>query len=175
MYSMNHCLLALIVPLVVGGGFPWPWGADSDDDSTATCPVPEVETTEASIPTPFNPLSKDELEALVGWLYSPERDLNLTDPWTRSLTVSDNYIWQVEDLKPNKTDILAYFDYGTSVPRYARVVLVEGAKTDPVVTEYFVSIVSKSCLPRLPNKVRLDHSRYPRIPPSNHSTILIMG
>lgn len=136
---MNPCLLVLLVPLVAGSGIPWPWGSNSDDNDPATCPVPDLETTDASIPTPFTPLSKDELEALLGWLYSPDRDLNLTDPWTRNLTVSDNYIWQIEDLKPNKTDVLAYFKDATPVPRYARVVLVEGAKAEPVVTEYFVS------------------------------------
>lgn len=150
MFPASPCILALLVPLVVGCSFPWPWGSNSDDNVTASCPVPEIETIEASISTPFIPLSKYELEALVGWLYSPERDLNLTDPWTRDLTVSDNYIWHIEDLKPNKTDVLAYFEDGTPVPRYARVVLVEGAKTEPVVTEYFVSSgVSKAIFPAL--------------------------
>lgn len=142
MFPISPCLLALLYPLVDGGGFPWPWGSNSGDNDTAACPVPVAKTTVVRTPTPFNPLSKNELEALVGWLYSPDRDLNLTDPWTRNLTVSDNYIWQIEDLKPNKTDVLAYFENGTPIPRYARVVLVEGAKAEPVVTEYFVSPVA---------------------------------
>lgn len=150
MLPVNSCLLALLVPLVVGSGFPWPWGSNSDDNDTIACPAPDVETTEADIATPFNPLSKDELEALVGWLYSPERELNLTDPWTRNLTVSDNYIYHIEDLKPNKTDVVVYFEEGTPVPRYARVVLVEGAKPEPVITEYFVSSeISNAILPAL--------------------------
>ncbi|KAK7416609.1 hypothetical protein QQX98_005080 [Neonectria punicea] len=53
--------------------------------------------------------------------------------------MSDNYISQLEILKPNKTDILNYLDgNGTKVPRYARVTLHEGAADVPGIVDYMV-------------------------------------
>ena len=54
--------------------------------------------------------------------------------------MSDNYISHIETLKPNKTDVLDYLrGDSSSVPRYARVVINEGAATVPGVVQYYVS------------------------------------
>ena len=107
--------------------------------SRHTCPLPVEVPTTAPKPTPFYPLSADEIDAIVEWLSDPSRGLNLTDATKKGLAQSDNYIAHIETLKPNKTDVLAYLDGDSSMPRYARVVLHEGAKPVPVIAEYFVS------------------------------------
>lgn len=104
--------------------------------------MPVTVYTTAAKPTPFHPLTLDEIDSIVEWVQAPERGLNLTDVTDPNITLamSDNYIWHVETLKPNKTDVLAYLDgCGTKVPHYARVVINEGGKFVPIVTEYFVS------------------------------------
>lgn len=103
-----------------------------------SCPAPIAETTTARVPSPFKAFTQDEVDALAAWLRAPERNLNLTDHLAANLAMSDNYLWHIEELKPNKTDVLAYLDQGVPMPRYARVVIHEGGKEVPVVADYFV-------------------------------------
>ncbi|KAH6664360.1 copper amine oxidase [Plectosphaerella plurivora] len=90
------------------------------------------------MPSPFKVFSDSELQGLAAWLHAPEQGLNLTDPTSPNLTISDNYIWHIEELKPNKTDVLAFLEEGKAMPRFARVVINEGGKEVPWVTEYSV-------------------------------------
>lgn len=110
--------------------------------STAdSCPVPVDIPTVAKKPTPFSALTDEETSSVVTWLYLPEQQLNLTNSSDPTLAQSDNYIWLVEALLPNKTDVLAYLDQDAPAPdRYARVVINEGGKAEPDVTEYYVSL-----------------------------------
>lgn len=86
------------------------------------------------------PLSQPELDSIVEWLGSSGLGLNLSDPSSPTLAMSDNYISHIETLKPNKTDVLDYLrGDSSSVPRYARVVINEGAATVPGVVQYYVS------------------------------------
>ncbi|KAH7028197.1 copper amine oxidase [Microdochium trichocladiopsis] len=110
----------------------------SSTASNGTCPAPVTEFTTAQVPSPFKPFNQDELDALVAWLHAPERNLNLTKAEDPNLAMSDNYIYHIEELKPNKTDVLAYLDNGIPMPRYARITMHEGAKQVPVVTDYFI-------------------------------------
>jgi primary-amine oxidase len=103
-----------------------------------TCPVPTLVETTAKVPSPFKHLSDQEISAITSWLQDPKQGLNLTDVSNPNKTIADNYIWHMEELKPNKTDVLAYLDDGKPFPRYARVVVNEGGKKKPVVTEYSV-------------------------------------
>jgi primary-amine oxidase len=108
----------------------------------ATCAAPVDIPTKAKIPTPFKIFSEAELTSLIEWLSAPEQGLNLTDANSPELKQTDNYIWLVEPLKPNKTDVLAYLDNQGPVPQsYAHVITVEGGRVDPFVGDYYVSIV----------------------------------
>lgn len=107
----------------------------------ATCPVPVDIPVEAPKPNPFKALTGDEIASVESWLMSTESlGLNLTDLSSGTLALSDNYIAQIEVLKPNKTDVLSYLDCNGTVPRYARVVLNHGAHDPPTVSEYSVSL-----------------------------------
>ncbi|KAL2211275.1 copper amine oxidase [Sarocladium strictum] len=106
--------------------------------SNGTCPAPIKILTTAKVSSPFKPLNTTEISAIVDWLQSPVQGLNLTDHAAEGLKMTDNYIWHVEELKPNKTDVLAYLDDGKTFPRYARVVIFEGGKEVPKVSEYYV-------------------------------------
>ncbi|KAK8011681.1 hypothetical protein PG990_010646, partial [Apiospora arundinis] len=108
-------------------------------DSASACPVPQDVTVTAPRGTPFVPLSQSELDSIVEWLGGSGLGLNLSDPSSPTLAMSDNYISHIEILKPNKTDVLSYLSGdSSSVPRYARVVINEGAATVPGVMQYYV-------------------------------------
>lgn len=107
-------------------------------DGTCTAPV-DIPTT-AKVPTPFKHFSEVELESIVKWLSAPEQGMNLTNPNSPDLKQTDNYLWLVEPLKPNKTDVLAYLDRGgPAPPSYAHIITVEGGRADPFVGDYWVS------------------------------------
>lgn len=103
------------------------------------CPVPVEVTTTAPKPNPFVALSQDEIDAVGRWLLSPAQGLNLTDTSNPNVSLSDNYIWHVDVLKPSKSDVLSYFDGNGNVPRYAQVALIQGGLEVPIVAEYSVS------------------------------------
>ncbi|KAL8327344.1 hypothetical protein RB597_003593 [Gaeumannomyces tritici] len=103
-----------------------------------TCPAPVDIPVKAPKANPFGALTAAEMTAVVGFL-SDNKALNLTNSTNPTLAINDNYIFHIEALKPNKTDVLSYLDNnGPAVPRYARVVLNEGAKNPPVIAEYLV-------------------------------------
>jgi hypothetical protein len=152
--SLKTSLLAILAASSVGA-IPSPRQAWSDvlerrskvtrtEQNNGTCPVPEPISTTAKVPTPFKSLSSEDLQEVVSWLYDPAQSLNLTDLESPELAITDNYIWHIEALKPNKTDVLAYLDEGKPLAQYARVVINEGGKQDPGVTEYFVSLLAES-------------------------------
>jgi primary-amine oxidase len=93
---------------------------------------------EAPKPNPFKALSGEEIASVVSWLMA-DKALNLTNVDSETLSLSDNYIAHIEALKPNKTDVVSYLDCNGTVPRYARIVLNQGAHDPPTVSEYFVS------------------------------------
>jgi primary-amine oxidase len=70
-------------------------------------------------------------------LLDPSRNLNLTSPL--NATYTDNYVYSIEKLHTNKTDVLNYIDNGGTPPNnYSRVLIVQNGQTDPVVQEYIV-------------------------------------
>jgi len=108
--------------------------------ANGTCPAPLDISVRATLPSPFLPLSKEEIASVQTWLYQPEQSLNLTSSSSPTLTQSDNYIWIIEALHPNKTGILNYLDNNGPMPaKYARVVIQAGGKLVPDVSEYYVS------------------------------------
>lgn len=106
-----------------------------------TCPIPFDIPVRALRPSPFLSLSADEVASISAWLHDPARGLNLTAASSETLAQTDNYIWIIEALYPNKTGILNYLDNNGSFPdRYARVAINEGGKNIPDVSEYYVGI-----------------------------------
>ncbi|ETN44586.1 uncharacterized protein HMPREF1541_10256 [Cyphellophora europaea CBS 101466] len=103
------------------------------------CDASSYVPTTAEKPTPFFTFSETEIESILDWLFVPERGLNLTDSTSENLSQTDNYIWFMEPLMPNKTDVLAYLDgNATAPPKYAHIVMAEGGKEIPVMTDYYV-------------------------------------
>lgn len=131
----------------------------------ATCAAPQDIPVRALRPSPFLPLSADEVASISDWLYQPERGLNLTASSSETLSQSDNYIWIIEALYPNKTGILSYLDSNASIPdKYARVAINEGGKLVPDVSEYYVSCQSFLQLSNILIFSRLDRCQYhPRL------------
>jgi len=110
-----------------------------------TCPASPDIPVRAALLSPFLALSAAEVESVKTWLYQPEQGLNLTSSTSPNLTQNDNYIWIIEALYPNKTGILNYLDNNEALPaKYARVVINEGGKLVPDVSEYYVSKISNS-------------------------------
>ncbi|KAK7191070.1 hypothetical protein DPSP01_007759 [Paraphaeosphaeria sporulosa] len=103
-----------------------------------SCPVPEDVAVVAPKANPFVSLSQDEIDSVAMWLHDPAQGLNLTNTSSATISLSDNYIWHVDVLKPNKSDVLSYLDASGVVPRYARVTLIEGGREVPIVGEYSV-------------------------------------
>ncbi|TPX12292.1 uncharacterized protein E0L32_006939 [Thyridium curvatum] len=70
-------------------------------------------------------------------LHDPKTGLNLTDPATAG--INDNYVFWIDTLHTNKSAVLPYLD-GSGVPpsKYARVIIFEGGKQEPVSQEYQV-------------------------------------
>jgi len=107
--------------------------------NATACPVPVDIPVRAAKKSPFLPLSDAEFGSVLDFLFAPEQNLNLTSVSSKNLTQTDNYIWMIEALHPNKTDILAYLDGNATAPkRYARVIINEGGKAVPDATEYYV-------------------------------------
>ncbi|KAG9096766.1 hypothetical protein FRC07_010880 [Ceratobasidium sp. 392] len=70
------------------------------------------------------------------WMYE-QKELNLTR--IEDATMSDNTLWLIESIMPNKTDALDYLDKEGKIPRrYARAVLYCGGITTPLIQEYMV-------------------------------------
>lgn len=90
---------------------------------------------------PFVALSQAEIDSVAAWLLSPFQGLNLTNTSSPTVSLSENYIWHIDVFKPNKTDVIAYLDANGTVPRYARVALIQGGLDVPIVAEYSVSLI----------------------------------
>jgi primary-amine oxidase len=112
-----------------------------------TCPAPADIPTTAPKANPFVPFTQAEIDSVAEWLLSPSQGLNLTNTSSPTLSLSDNYIWRIDVFKPNKTDVLAYLDGNTTVPRYAHVALIQGGLDVPIVAEYSVSQIAVWVLP----------------------------
>ncbi|KAK5080925.1 hypothetical protein LTR05_008241 [Lithohypha guttulata] len=83
------------------------------------------------------PITPEDNRAVWDLLYNPATGLNLTLP--DDATVTDNYIFWIDTIHANKTGVLPYLDGdGPLPPKYARVVIFEGSRSDPGSQEYMV-------------------------------------
>jgi primary-amine oxidase len=96
----------------------------------------------AKPPAPTNPwssLTVDDTTEITRWLESDKVDLNLTQSHIASL--SDNYIFHIDALRPAKADALAYLaspEDVTPPQRFARVTVHHGSAAEPYIQDYRV-------------------------------------
>ncbi|KAI1650085.1 amine oxidase catalytic domain-containing protein [Daldinia loculata] len=113
----------------------------NDSSKTASCstcslyePAEQVTAPKANAWAQIAP--EDNL-AVWNLLHDPASKLNLTDPDTAK--VNDNYVWYIDTVPVNKSDVLPYLDgSGPKPSSWARVIIFEGGKHEPVSQEYMV-------------------------------------
>lgn len=73
------------------------------------------------------PITPEDNVAVWNLLHSHESGLNLTDPESAALT--DNYVWWIDTLPTNKSDVLPYLEDASAPrpPKYARAIIFRGA------------------------------------------------
>lgn len=141
--------LALLIALIVVA-------TRNNEDSTAEIgdSAPNIgdcpETTQLSAPSKashgwrelYQDLSKEEIIAVRDYIIK-QPSLNVTA--YENANINDNYIYLIELQQPVKSEALAYLDTNNAPKpaRKARVVLYNGGKANPDVTEYLVSPVEK--------------------------------
>jgi primary-amine oxidase len=85
----------------------------------------------------WSPISADDNLAVWNLLHDPATGLNLTDPSTATLT--DNYVYWIDTLHTNKSDVVPYI-YGDAVApsKYSRAVIFRGGIPVPDSQEYMI-------------------------------------
>ncbi|KAB5577993.1 copper amine oxidase [Coniochaeta sp. 2T2.1] len=99
----------------------------------------DAPTTKAPKANVWAQITPEESKSVWDFVHDPAQGLNLTDPGAAKLT--DNYLYFIDTLPVNKTTALGYVDGNAAVPtKYARVVIFEGGKPEPVSQEYMVKL-----------------------------------
>ncbi|KAF1813785.1 primary-amine oxidase [Eremomyces bilateralis CBS 781.70] len=106
------------------------------NSSTASCLGDVAETATAPYTNVWAQISAEDNRAVWDFVHDPALGLNLTDP--EEATQTDNYVYFIDTVPVNKTDVLAYKAGGPPPPKYARVILFQGGKADPDSQEYMV-------------------------------------
>lgn len=113
---------------------------DAAPSSLAFCPDEAFLPIQAPRRNIWRNLDVNEASAVRRWLFAPEQALNLTTATTAGL--GDNTVSLIERWRPSKRNALAYLaDGGGSndePERFARVTLVRGAESPPVIRDYLV-------------------------------------
>ncbi|KAI1098905.1 copper amine oxidase [Jackrogersella minutella] len=112
--------------------------ASSDNATCSTCSLyEEAQSVTAAKANVWSQISPEDNLAVWNLLHDPASGLNLTDPDTAILT--DNYVFYIDIVHVNKSDVLPYLDGSGSKPSsWARVIIFEGGKPEPVSQEYMV-------------------------------------
>ncbi|KAK0714012.1 copper amine oxidase [Lasiosphaeria miniovina] len=139
---ITQCLLAALVATATpvaarpDAGF---WRrAMSFTNGTTPCGLSDsAPTVKAPKANPWSSISPADAKAVYEFVHAPETGLNLTA--SENATLTDNYVWFIDTLNTNKSQILPYIDGNEAAPpKYARVVIFEGGKAEPVSQEYMV-------------------------------------
>ncbi|CAI6331895.1 unnamed protein product [Periconia digitata] len=105
--------------------------------SSSSCLTDAAPTTTAPKSNVWAPISAADNAAVWDLLHDPKSGLNLTHPSKAVLT--DNYVWWMDALPVNKSDVLPYLDGEAPMPpKYARAILFEGGKDAPDSQEYMI-------------------------------------
>ncbi|KAK4231828.1 putative copper amine oxidase [Podospora fimiseda] len=138
--SVVAALLATAVSSAAARPDPqlWKRAISLASDEVRTCSIyDEAPETKAPKENPWAPISPEDTKAVWAYLHDPATGLNLTLPANATLT--DNYVFFMDTLHLNKTEVLSYIDgNGEKPPQYARVIIFEGGKIEPVSQEYMV-------------------------------------
>ncbi|KAK3317348.1 copper amine oxidase [Cercophora scortea] len=151
--SWLTALLAAAIPCVAARPDPDLWRrAMTVAGDTKACGLSDpAPTVKAPKTNPWAPISPEDAAAVWDYVHSPDVGLNLTAP--ANATQTDNYVYFVETLQTNKSQVLPYIDGDRPIPdKYARVVIFEGGKEVPVSQEYMVGplpIDSKTSIQKL--------------------------
>lgn len=102
-----------------------------------TCPSGEAPLITAPKTNVWLPISAQENFDVWNLLHDPATGLNLTLP--SKAKVSDNYVFWIDTVHTNKSDVLPYLDGdGALPPKYARAIIFEGGKAEPDSQEYMI-------------------------------------
>ncbi|KAI0129657.1 copper amine oxidase [Xylariales sp. AK1849] len=110
----------------------------ADNSTCSTCSLYETApTTSAPKPNVWKSVSTEDNVAVWQLLHDPASGLNLTDVSVAG--INDNYLFYIDTVPMNKSDVLAYLDSSGPEPaQYARAIIFEGGKEEPVSQEYMV-------------------------------------
>lgn len=106
---------------------------------SGTCNIdsgaPSVKAPKENVWAPITP--EDNL-AVWNLLHDPKSGLNLTNPSEANLT--DNYVYWIDTLPTNKSDVLPYVDgcKSSQPPKFARAIIFRGAIEEPDSQEYMI-------------------------------------
>ncbi|SPO07093.1 uncharacterized protein DNG_09787 [Cephalotrichum gorgonifer] len=109
-------------------------GHDGDYETCDTYgAAPATKAPKANVWGPITPADN----AAVWDLLHADASLNLTDPSKAVLT--DNYVFWIDTLHTNKTDVLPYLEgTGEAPPKYARAIIFRGGIAEPDSMEFMV-------------------------------------
>ncbi|KAJ4292619.1 hypothetical protein N0V90_009282 [Kalmusia sp. IMI 367209] len=109
-------------------------GYNTSEPSCFTAAAPAVTAPKTNV---WSGISAEENLAIWKLLHDPTSGLNLTSPEEAVLT--DNYVFWIDALHTNKSDVLPYIDGDAAPPaKYARAIIFEGGKADPDSQEYMI-------------------------------------
>ena len=110
---------------------------DKRANSSSSCQAGAAPSTTAPKTNIWAEISAEDNLAVWDFLHAPATGLNLTLPDDANQT--DNYVFWIDTVHTNKSDVLPYVDGNAAQPpKYARVILFEGGKEPPGSQEYMV-------------------------------------
>ncbi|KAI1868215.1 hypothetical protein JX265_007038 [Neoarthrinium moseri] len=126
--------------------------AGSSASTSGTCSLDEsAPTISAPKTNVWRTLSPEDNIAVYNLLHDPASGLNLTDVSTAG--INDNYLFYIDTVPLNKSEVLPYLDASGPKPaQYARAIIFEGGKEEPVSQEYMVGplpVDSKTTIQKL--------------------------
>ncbi|KAH4225734.1 amine oxidase [Parastagonospora nodorum] len=103
----------------------------------SSCLNDAAPVTSAPKPNIWAQIPPEDNLAVWNLLHAPESGLNLTHP--SKAIPSDNYVFWIDTLPLNKTDVLPFIDGAGAMPaKYARAIIFQGGKSDPDSQEYMI-------------------------------------
>lgn len=117
----------------------------TDNTTCSSCSLYEA-AVEVSAPKEnvWAQISPEDNLAVWNLLHDPESGLNLTA--VDKAGINDNYVYYIDTVHVNKTDVIPYIDRDGSRPKsYARVIIFEGGREEPVSQEYMVGPLPVTC------------------------------
>lgn len=108
------------------------------DDNCTNCAIYDsAPVISAPRPNIWGSVSVEDNVAVWQLLHDPASGLNLTD--VSIAGINDNYLFYIDTVPLNKSDVIEYLDKSGPKPaQYARAIIFEGGKEEPISQEYMV-------------------------------------